>query len=209
MRARWVDNATFVQPPTVASTVVARWINSYFLVSTIGVCLAGSDTPLSAFRRQTNPDARDSWVTQVFKCNKYGFCHPDTPLYSREYSDEEAAKHGHAEVVEVLRTGKHMAALFGKKSGQLDHPSDSDSSTLASGTVPADPSDDQTHLVRSLRDGAQEKLTAAAKIYKSNPSNETLKEVQRQAFQLLQYDTALGVKDSNVIEVLEKILPRK
>src|SRR5271157_5971780 len=92
MRARWVENAPSVSPPTVAWTVVARWLpKSYFLVSTLELRIATSDDTLSVLLRKFDPNARDKWVTQVFRCTRDGFGHSDEPLYKREYSDEDAA----------------------------------------------------------------------------------------------------------------------
>jgi hypothetical protein len=116
MRARWVQNITSLQPPIVAWTVLARWFpKTYFLVSTLEVRTASSDDPMSTILRRLNPDVQDTWVTQVFRCSRDGFRHADKPLYSREYSDEDSAKRGHAEIVEALQNGKHMGALLGYK----------------------------------------------------------------------------------------------
>jgi len=120
MRARWVQNAPSVSPPTVAWTVVARWLPTiYFLVSTIEVRTATSDDTLSVLIRKMNPDARDTWVSQVFRCTRDGFGHSDVPLYSREYADEISARHGHAEIVEALQSGKRKGALLGYKPDEI------------------------------------------------------------------------------------------
>jgi hypothetical protein len=115
MRARWVQDITSLKPPTVAWTVVARWFpKTYFLVSTLEL-RAKSDDPMDALWCKLNPDAQDTWVTQIFRCSRDGFQHSDKPLYRREYSDEDAAKRGHAEIVGALQNGKHMGALLGYK----------------------------------------------------------------------------------------------
>src|SRR6266851_5552103 len=109
MRARWVQDMPSSEPPTVGWTVVARWLpGAYFLVSTAGLLTASSDDPMSALVRKLNPDVQDTWVTQIFRCTRFGFQRSDEPLYRREYSDEEAARRGHAEIVEALQNGKHM-----------------------------------------------------------------------------------------------------
>jgi hypothetical protein len=116
VRARWVQNITSLGPPTVAWTVVARWLpKTYFSVSTLELRTASSNDALSAILRKLNRDVRDTWVTEIFRCSRDGFQHSDEPLYRREYSDEDAAKRGHAEIVEALQSGKHMGALLGYK----------------------------------------------------------------------------------------------
>jgi hypothetical protein len=121
MRARWVQNAPSVNLPTVARTVVARWLpKSYLLVSTIEVRSATSDDAMSVLLRKFNPDVKDTWVTQIFRCSdSYGFGHSDEPLYQRESSDLNAAKRGHSEIVEALRSGKHTGALLGYTPDQI------------------------------------------------------------------------------------------
>lgn len=121
MRARWVQDAPSVNLPTVAWTVVARWLpKSYLLVSTIEVRSATSDDAMSVLLRKFNPDVKDTWVTQVFRCSdSYGFGHRDEPQYKREYSDFDAAKRGHSEIVEALKSGKHTGALLGYTPDQI------------------------------------------------------------------------------------------
>lgn len=120
MRARWVQNMPCSGAPTVAWTVIARWFpKSFLLVSTIEVRTATSDNAMSVLLRKLNPDVRDTWVTQIFRCNRDGFQHSDEPLYSREYPDEEAAKLGHAEIVEALQNGRHVGALHGYKPEEI------------------------------------------------------------------------------------------
>lgn len=113
MRARWVQNITSLKPPVVAWTIVARWFpKTYFLVSTLEL-RANSDDPMRALWRKLNPDAQDTWVTQIFRCSSDGLQHSDEPVYRREYSNDDAAQHGHAEIVDALQNGKHMGALIG------------------------------------------------------------------------------------------------
>lgn len=120
MRARWVQNITSVRSPTVGWTVVARWLpKTYFLVLTLELRTASSDDPLSALVRQLNPNVRDTWMTKIFRCDRSGFQHSDEPLYRREYSNENAAKRGHDELVEALRSGRHMGALLGYTSEEI------------------------------------------------------------------------------------------
>jgi hypothetical protein len=114
MRARWVQSWDSPKPPTVASTVVARWLpNSYLSVSTIEV-RAKSDDALDAILNKLNPNRQDTWVTQVFRCDRNGFARSlYDPLYSREYSDANSAKRGHEEIVGALRDGKYIGAALG------------------------------------------------------------------------------------------------
>jgi hypothetical protein len=114
MRARWVQSWDSPKPPTVASTVVARWFpNSYLSVSTIEV-RAKSDDALDAILNKLNPNRQDTWVTQVFRCDRSGFARSlYDPLYTREYPDVIAAKRGHEEIVEALRDGKYIGAALG------------------------------------------------------------------------------------------------
>lgn len=114
MRSRWVHNWSSPEPPTVARTVVARWLPmSYHLVLTLELRTATSDDSLSALVREMNPDVRDAWQTRVFKCSRDGLSHSDESLYRREYTDEDSAKRGHSEIVEALQTGQHRGALHG------------------------------------------------------------------------------------------------
>jgi hypothetical protein len=114
MRARWVQSWDSPKPPTVASTTVARWFpNSYLSVSTIELRVK-SDDAIDAILNKLNPNRRDTWVTQVFKCDRYRFAtNVYDPLYKREYSDVDAAKRGHEEIVGALRDGKYIAAALG------------------------------------------------------------------------------------------------
>lgn len=109
MRARWVHDWRFPKSPTVARTVVARWFPmSYHLVLTLEMPTATSDDPLSALVREMNPDVRDTWETRVFRSSRDGLAHSDASLYRREYSDEDSAKRGHAEIVEALQNGQRL-----------------------------------------------------------------------------------------------------
>jgi len=109
MRARWVHDWSFPTPPTVARTVVARWLPmNYQLVLTLEMPTATSDDPLSALVREMKPDVRDTWETRVFRCDRDGLSHPDEPLYRREYSDADSARRGHTAIVEALQNGQRL-----------------------------------------------------------------------------------------------------
>ena len=114
MRARWVQSWDSPKLPTVASTTVARWLpNSYLSVSTIEIRVK-SDDPLDAIWSKLNPNRHDTWVTQVFRCDRSGFARNlYDPLYKREYSNLNAAKQGHTEIVGALRDGRRIGALLG------------------------------------------------------------------------------------------------
>jgi hypothetical protein len=115
MRARWVQSWDSPKLPTVASTTVARWLpSSYLSVSTIEV-RAKSDDAMDAILNRLNPNRQDTWVTQVFKCDRNGFARNlyEPPLYSREYSDVDAAKRGHEEIVGALRDDKYIGVALG------------------------------------------------------------------------------------------------
>lgn len=121
MRARWIHSWDSPKLPTVASTVVARWLpNSYLSVSTIEVRAKSDDAAMDVILNKLNPNRHDTWVTQVFRCDRYGFARNlYEPLYKREYSDVDAAKCGHKEIVEALRDGKRTGALLGYKPEEI------------------------------------------------------------------------------------------
>jgi hypothetical protein len=114
MRARWVQSWESPTPPTVAATTVARWLpNSYLSVSTLEL-RAKSDDAMAELLNKLDPNRQDTWVTQVFRCDRYGLARNFyDSLYSREYSDVDAAKRGHEEIVRALREGKYIGAALG------------------------------------------------------------------------------------------------
>jgi hypothetical protein len=93
--------------PGVGRTVIAKWWpGKFYLVSTI--CMDGSSLEQRLIKslqtkiplNEVGPQP-DKFLTQVFKCNKYGMVKSfDNPLLECEYTTIEAAKEGHQKAVE-------------------------------------------------------------------------------------------------------------
>jgi len=99
MRARWIHDDPQPRHGSIGYTVVATWVpGKYYAVMT------------SFVEADVHFDVPASFVTTVRPCTKSGFERPEEfledPLYEREYGDEEEARRGHKEVVELLAHGE-------------------------------------------------------------------------------------------------------
>ena len=113
IQARWTRNLGSLESDGMQRTVIARWWPStYYVVSTIEVHIASSEDLLATLiKKIPGADIRDKWVTQIFRCDRYGLSNRDHALYSQECTDLVQAKLSHETVVHFLETGGNPEAL--------------------------------------------------------------------------------------------------
>lgn len=113
MKARRIRN---VETPAIGHTIVTMWWpDRHFVVLTLQTNPDDPLNRLTASIEQTIPFAEAEsgpprFVTEVRRCDKQGVTGDDDlleePLYQQEHPDLQAAKSGHAEVVDKLASGK-------------------------------------------------------------------------------------------------------
>jgi hypothetical protein len=114
--ARWIDNYEVKgrDPECVGHAVIAGWWpTTYYTVLTLEENLASArDGILALTRHIYELDAgkeefvRDSYVTVVMKCDRYGMSPPQSdPIAEVEYADRSKAADGHQRIVQAVAEG--------------------------------------------------------------------------------------------------------
>jgi hypothetical protein len=112
-RIRWTQDLKLSGPGSIGHTIIATWWpGKYYLVMTIELDLNSplarltrsiKDSPSKVIPYNEVEKVSNTFVTQIFKCDKSGWVkehNPNSPLYEREYSEISQARLGHKETID-------------------------------------------------------------------------------------------------------------
>ncbi len=93
MRVRWVSPRPSPELPIVGQAIVATWWpGRYYFVSTIQLDLSA---PIRRLTEITSKSVRtDAFVTNVYRCDKHGWCGDKPFLFERTYETLREAEAG-------------------------------------------------------------------------------------------------------------------